>query len=111
MYELKDPLPIIKISWRTRPQRGNAAKDCPKSFVFEGSNDAKTFTPLLTIENLDVDTQCKPEHTMTKYFPNDKLFKYYRFKVNDVKGRENGDKWAVISNLQFFGYGEFKRLS
>jgi len=111
MYELKDPLPIDKISWKTRYQTDNHYmsihnRDCPKSFVFEGSNDAKTFTPLLTVKDLDVDTQCKPKHMMTEYFHNNKLFKYYRFKVTDVKGRKNGNKWAVISDLQLFGNGK-----
>jgi len=107
MYELKDPLPIDKISWKTRYQTDDHYmsihdRDCPKSFVFEGSNDAKTFTPLLSVKDLDVHTECKPKRTMTKCFHNNKLFKYYRFTVTDVKGRTNGKKWAVISDLQFF---------
>ena len=86
--------------------------DCPKSFLFEGSNDAKTFTPLLTVEDFDVETQCKPGRTMTKSFPNEKLFIYYRFKVMDVKGRRRGTlKHALISDLQFFAInGRFRRF-
>jgi len=108
MYELKDPLPIDKISWKTRYQTDDHymsihTRDCPKSFIFEGSNDAKTFTPLLIVKDLDILTECKPKRTMTKCFHNNKLFKYYRLKVTDVDGRKNGKKWAVISDLQFFG--------
>jgi len=40
---------------------------------------------------------------MTKSFPNEELFKYYRFYVTDVRGRTTGSKYAVISDLQFFG--------
>jgi len=111
MYELKDPFPISKISWKTRYQTEDHYmlihnRDCPKSFVFEGSMDANTFTPLLTVEDLDVDTECIPEHEMTKSFPNEELFKYYRFYVMDVRGRTTGPKYAVISDLQFFGHGD-----
>ena len=98
MYELKDPLPICKISFFPRSDR-HARSDTPKSYKFEGSNDGITFE---TIFSLD-DQVGSPGTIVTKSFANKKAFKFYRLKFLDVPGRLNGQKFVVLRNVKFFG--------
>jgi len=109
LYELKEPLPICKISFNPRMDdyRGFTANDCPKSYRFEGSNNNLTFTTLLTINDANVDVECVSGRTITRWIPREKVstFTFYRFYVEDVQGRIDtitGVKYVVFGNLQFF---------
>ena len=101
MYELIDPLPICKISFFPRSDNsiGNAPRDFPKSFKFEGSYDGTTFENILSVD----DQACVPGTIVTKSFANKKAFKFYRLQFLDVPGRLNGQKFVVIRNVKFFG--------
>ena len=101
LYELVDPAAICKISFLPRMDNsaGNVPKDCPRSYKFEGSNDAVNFETILSVTNQD---PCVAGAILTKTFSNSKAFKYYRFMVLDVPGRENA-KYAILRDLRFFG--------
>jgi len=98
MYELKDPLPICKISFFPRSDR-HAQSDTPKSYKFEGSYDGITFE---TIFSLD-DQVGSPGTIMTKSFANKNFFKFYRLMFLEVPGRSNGNKFVVLVDVNFFG--------
>jgi len=115
LYELKEPLPICKISFYPRIDNsgGNTPRDCPKSFRFEGSNDNDNFDTLLEYEDFDVDRNCKAEVKITLPIPEDrvKAYKFYRFFVVDVRGRtqSQGQKYAVFGNIRFFSINDIEK--
>ena len=98
MYELKDPLPICKISFFPRSDR-HAQSDTPKSYKFEGSYDGITFEMIFSLD----DQVGSPGTIMTKSFANEKSFKFYRLMFLEVPGRSNGNKFVVLADVNFFG--------
>jgi len=110
LYELKEPLPVCKFSFRPRNKNlgYNRVRDCPKSYRFEGSNDNVTFTPLFTMVDENISAVCYSGETIAQFIPENKVepFKFYRFFVVDVKGRGNGNKYATFGNLQFFSFND-----
>ena len=102
-FELNNPKAICKISFRTlgNNSKKNKAIHCPKSFKFQGSNDNKTFTDLLTLTDA-VERTCNPDKVFAESFANEKAFKFYRLFVLDVPGRKNGRKYVILRDIQFF---------
>jgi len=109
-YELTESVPICKISFRPRIKNPSdyRLKDCPKSYRFEGSRDNVTFKPLLEMHDVNVDYVCKSGQAITKLIPQEKVekFQFYRLWIEDVRGRTNGHKFAVLGSLQFFSYDD-----
>merc|ERR1712212_709865 len=103
MYKLINPLPICQISYLPRHDNsaGNTPRDCPKSYRFEGSNDGITFEIIMSVHD---DQACVPGTIVTKSFVNEKAFKFYRLFFLDVPGRNNGNKYVVLGDVQFFGH-------
>ena len=103
MYKLINPLPICKISYLPRHDNsgGNTPRDCPKSYKFEGSNNGITFETIFSVHD---DQACVPGVIVTKSFVNEKAFKFYRLFFLDVPGRNNGKKFVVLGDVQFFGH-------
>ena len=78
---------------------GNVPKDCPKSYKFQGSTDGTNFEDILTVTDQD---PCVADAILTKSFANQKSFKFYRFLVLDVPGRDTA-KYVIMRDLRFFG--------
>ena len=104
VFKLKEPTVICRISWGFGSRKKNAAKDCPRKVFVYGSNNSKSWaTQLYHMNWLDVNKFCVPGKNITKYFPNKEIFKEYSIQINDVKGRSRTKKYAVLSDVQFFG--------
>jgi len=104
VFTLDEPTVICRISWGFRKGKKNAPKDCPRKLFIFGSNNSKSWSRQLYHMNwLDVNKFCVPGKNITKYFPNKDIFKEYTIQINDVKGRSKTKKYAVLSDVQFFG--------
>ena len=105
-YELKQPRQVCKISFLPRLENNSVRqKDCPKDFIFQGSNNGRNFITLLTVKNQQCPASRSPQ-TITHTFKNQRAFKFYRVFIRNTPGRSASVKYVGMGNLQLFGNGK-----
>merc|ERR1712142_292624 len=73
--------------------------DCPTRYEFHGSEDGNAFNTLLVVD----DQTCQNDVEIQRNIANCRPFKFYRLVILDVIARGNGNKFAIIKDLKFFG--------
>ena len=73
--------------------------DCPTRYEFRGSADGNAFKTLLVVD----DQTCQNDVEIQRNIANCRPFKFYRLVILDVIARGNGNKFAIIKDLKFFG--------
>ena len=103
-YEFSSPMVVVKFSFKTRsnyyfrtdgPSKydffGSNAKDCSNTTSHVTLFSDNTGNPFVKMSEVKSGNVAKPGN-----------YKCYGFKVIDVPGRANGNKWAVISSVKYY---------
>merc|ERR1712142_113113 len=98
-YEFNQPASVCRITFKPRHDMPISQRDCPTRYEFRGSADGNAFKTLLVVD----DQTCQNDVEIHRNIVNCRLFKFYRLVILDVIARGNGNKFAIIKDLKFFG--------
>ncbi|CAL4065653.1 unnamed protein product, partial [Meganyctiphanes norvegica] len=105
-FHFDQPIKVVLYSFNSRPtDQVNLKADGPSKYAFFGSNstDCSDQSSWVVLKEDTSGTPFSVKYaSRTEYVNHPDVYSCYGFKVIDVPGRYNGDKWAIITGVRFF---------